>query len=115
RMALVQLAEYCVPLSSADRHRADRARRMGGAAAPSRTDTVPRRRRAIPDIICRHRNQPVADDRAVSLYAVAGRVVRKHASLSADRYAVPMPIILMYTAWSYWVFRGKVQGTVGYH
>ena len=26
-----------------------------------------------------------------------------------------LPIILMYTAWSYWVFRGKVQGTVGYH
>jgi cytochrome d ubiquinol oxidase subunit II len=25
-----------------------------------------------------------------------------------------LPIILMYTAWSYWVFRGKVRGEVGY-
>jgi cytochrome d ubiquinol oxidase subunit II len=27
---------------------------------------------------------------------------------------VLLPIILMYTAWSYWVFRGKVRGTAGY-
>jgi cytochrome d ubiquinol oxidase subunit II len=26
-----------------------------------------------------------------------------------------LPIILMYTAWSYWVFRGKVRGDMGYH
>jgi cytochrome d ubiquinol oxidase subunit II len=26
-----------------------------------------------------------------------------------------LPIILMYTAWSYWVFRGKVHGEFGYH
>jgi cytochrome d ubiquinol oxidase subunit II len=26
-----------------------------------------------------------------------------------------LPIILMYTAWSYWVFRGKVRGGIGYH
>jgi cytochrome bd ubiquinol oxidase subunit II len=26
-----------------------------------------------------------------------------------------LPVILMYTAWSYWVFRGKVHGNVGYH
>ncbi|HWK46661.1 MAG TPA: cytochrome d ubiquinol oxidase subunit II [Stellaceae bacterium] len=26
-----------------------------------------------------------------------------------------LPIILMYTAWSYWVFRGKIRGTIGYH
>jgi cytochrome d ubiquinol oxidase subunit II len=27
-----------------------------------------------------------------------------------------LPIILMYTAWSYWVLRGKVRGGgVGYH
>jgi cytochrome bd ubiquinol oxidase subunit II len=25
-----------------------------------------------------------------------------------------LPVILMYTAWSYWVFRGKVRGDVGY-
>jgi cytochrome d ubiquinol oxidase subunit II len=26
-----------------------------------------------------------------------------------------LPIILLYTAWSYWVFRGKVTADVGYH
>jgi cytochrome d ubiquinol oxidase subunit II len=26
-----------------------------------------------------------------------------------------LPIILMYTAWSYWVFRGKVRAEAGYH
>ena len=28
---------------------------------------------------------------------------------------VLLPVILMYTAWSYWVFRGKVSGEIGYH
>jgi cytochrome d ubiquinol oxidase subunit II len=26
-----------------------------------------------------------------------------------------LPVILMYTAWSYWVFRGKVRANIGYH
>ena len=26
-----------------------------------------------------------------------------------------LPVILMYTAWSYWVFRGKVRAVMGYH
>ncbi|HET6184138.1 MAG TPA: cytochrome d ubiquinol oxidase subunit II [Acetobacteraceae bacterium] len=26
-----------------------------------------------------------------------------------------LPIIIMYSAWSYWVFRGKVRGDIGYH
>jgi cytochrome bd ubiquinol oxidase subunit II len=26
-----------------------------------------------------------------------------------------LPIIFIYTAWSYWVFRGKVRGDIGYH
>jgi cytochrome bd ubiquinol oxidase subunit II len=26
-----------------------------------------------------------------------------------------LPIILMYTGWSYWVFRGKTRGDVGYY
>ena len=28
---------------------------------------------------------------------------------------VLLPVILMYTAWSYWVFRGKMRGDMGYH
>ena len=26
-----------------------------------------------------------------------------------------IPIILVYTAWTYWVFRGKVRADAGYH
>ena len=26
-----------------------------------------------------------------------------------------LPIIIMYTGWSYYVFRGKVRGDAGYH
>ncbi len=26
-----------------------------------------------------------------------------------------LPLILGYTAWSYWVFRGKVRSGTGYH
>ena len=26
-----------------------------------------------------------------------------------------LPIIVVYTGWSYWVFRGKVKGDIGYH
>jgi cytochrome d ubiquinol oxidase subunit II len=26
-----------------------------------------------------------------------------------------LPIIVVYTGWSYWVFRGKVKGNIGYH
>jgi cytochrome d ubiquinol oxidase subunit II len=26
-----------------------------------------------------------------------------------------LPVIIMYSGWSYWVFRGKLRGDVGYH
>ncbi len=26
-----------------------------------------------------------------------------------------LPVIIMYTGWSYWVFRGKIRGDIGYH
>ena len=29
--------------------------------------------------------------------------------------AVLIPLILIYTAWAYWVFRGKVKAESGYH
>ena len=28
---------------------------------------------------------------------------------------VLLPVILIYTGWSYWVFRGKVRANIGYH
>jgi len=26
-----------------------------------------------------------------------------------------LPVIVMYTGWSYWVFRGKMHSDIGYH
>lgn len=28
--------------------------------------------------------------------------------------AFMLPVLLLYVCWSYWVFRGKVRGDVGY-
>lgn len=28
---------------------------------------------------------------------------------------VLLPVVLFYTGWSYWIFRGKVRGDLGYH
>jgi cytochrome d ubiquinol oxidase subunit II len=61
---------------------------------------------------------------AVSLfpYIVPYRVTLWEAASSPSTQAflavgtlLLLPIILTYTAWSYWVFRGKVRADVGYH
>jgi cytochrome d ubiquinol oxidase subunit II len=26
-----------------------------------------------------------------------------------------LPVLMIYVIWSYWVFRGKVRGDIGYH
>jgi len=31
------------------------------------------------------------------------------------RRSILLPVILMYTGWSDWVFRGKVRAGIGYH
>ena len=61
---------------------------------------------------------------AISLYPM---IVPPHFTLweaaSSDRTQafllvgtlVLLPVILIYTAWSYWVFRGKARGEIGYH
>jgi cytochrome d ubiquinol oxidase subunit II len=65
--------------------------------------------------VWRHRHQPLADDRAASLHAVAGGLVGAHPGLPADRHLFLLPVIFAYTGWSCWVFRGKVRGDIGYH
>ncbi len=61
---------------------------------------------------------------AVSLYPmiVPGHFTLWQAASSPDTQAFLvvgtlflLPIILMYSAWSYWVFRGKVNADIGYH
>ena len=69
---------------------------------------------AVRDVLSRHRDQPVADDRA----AVTSRCEQAASSPSTQAFLLIgtlflLPVILIYTGWSYWVFRGKVKQ--GYH
>ena len=61
---------------------------------------------------------------AISLWPmiVPGHFTLEQAAASESTQAfllvgtlVLLPVILLYTAWSYWVFRGKVRADVGYH
>ena len=59
-------------------------------------------------------DQPVPDDRPASLHAR----IRRRRRRARRRFCLIgtlflLPIILIYTAWSYWVFRGKVRADVG--
>jgi cytochrome d ubiquinol oxidase subunit II len=50
---------------------------------------------------------------AISLWDAAGSA-KSQAFLLIGTLCL-LPIILMYTGWSYYVFRGKVKGDAGYH
>ena len=85
-------------------------------AARSEAGTVHRRGVPVRALLHRHRDQPVADDRALSL-SPCGRPPPRRSTqaflLVGTLFLLPM--ILIYTGWSYWVFRGKVRGDIGYH
>ena len=57
----------------------------------------------------------MADDRAAQIHAVGGRLVPVTQAFLLVGTLFLLPVILMYTGWSYWVFRGKVRADVGYH
>jgi cytochrome bd ubiquinol oxidase subunit II len=46
---------------------------------------------------------------------MGGCVLRVDADLLLDGTLFLPPIILMYSGWSFWVFRGKVRADIGYH
>ena len=61
---------------------------------------------------------------AISLWPmiVPGHFTLEQAAASQSTQAflligtlVLLPVILLYTGWSYWVFRGKVRSDIGYH
>ncbi len=45
----------------------------------------------------------------------AGRSAGEQPDLHAVGVSILIPLILAYTAWAYYVFRGKVQAGHGYH
>ena len=61
---------------------------------------------------------------AISLFPmiVPGHLTHRQAAASPSTQAFLLvgtlfllPVILLYTSWSYWVFRGKVRSDIGYH
>jgi hypothetical protein len=101
--------------ASANRHRAHRLLGMAVAQQPLRGGPVHRRSVSIHDVLPRNRHQPVADDRAVQLHPTGGRILGVDPGLPPRGHSVPAADHPMYTGWSYWVFRGKVRGDLGYH
>ncbi|MEP9399880.1 hypothetical protein [Mesorhizobium sp. KR2-14] len=86
----------------------------GLAQQQLRSGTLHRGDLSVPGLLSRHRHQPVVDDRAVHLHSVGCRLGAEHASVPDGRLLFLLPVILMYTGWSYWVFRGKVRTDIGY-
>ena len=66
-----------VPVAGAGGDRGARGAVLACARQPHRAAAVPRRDRTVPDVVHRHRHQPVADDRAASLHAVGGGIRRR--------------------------------------
>ena len=78
RPALVFAAQHHPARAGAD---PDRRHRVAGVALTGRLGrrcgAVPGGDGAVPDVLSRHRHQPVADDRAAALHALAGGVRRR--------------------------------------
>ena len=57
----------------------------------------------------------VADDRAAGHHDLGGGLAAIVAAVHAGGAAVLIPVILAYTAYVYWLFRGKIKAGQGYH
>ena len=113
RRALVHLSQYPLSLARASAHA--RYCGMGMACSEQSVGSGPFRGRgsSLSDVLSRDRDQPLADDRAArySLWDAASAPATQAFLLIGT--LILLPIILLYTGWSYWVFRGKVHS--GYH
>jgi cytochrome d ubiquinol oxidase subunit II len=56
---------------------------------------------------------PLAVPPTLSIWDVAAAPASQAFMLAGT--AIVIPLVLIYTAYSYWVFRGKVSGEGGYH
>jgi cytochrome bd-type quinol oxidase subunit 2 len=54
-------------------------------------------------------------DRSLPLFTMERGILPGTQAFLLVGTLVLLPIILLYTACSYWVFRGKVRADVGYH
>ena len=117
RRALVRLAQYRVSGARADRDGARRLRRTWRALDGRTSEALPFSG-AVGLFVMSYLGI------AISLYPMivpyhftlweAASLRRTQAFLLVGT-SVLLPVILMYTGWSYWVFRGKVRADIGYH
>ena len=114
--ALVQLAEHAVSVAGADRHGADRVGGRGARSARCRAYRPSSARWACS--CCAYLGLaislfPYIVPHAFTLWDAAA--VRRTQAFLLIGTLFLLPIIFMYTGWSYWVFRGKVRADIGYH
>ncbi len=89
RAALVRLAEHPAAVAGPADHAGDRGDGLAIAEPGQPCGTVRRRDGAVPDVLSRHRHQPVADARAAPLHVVGRGLRPEHAGIPAGRHAVP--------------------------
>ena len=68
---------------------------------------------AVRAVLSRHRHQPLPDDRAVSFSRYGRPPRRATQAFLLVGVLVLLPVILLYTGWSYWVFRARCGPTSG--
>ncbi len=115
RRALVLLAQHRVPVAGAAGDCGAGLRAVHRRAAQPRGHPVPRRRRPVPVVLRRARHQLVAERRAAGHHHLGGIVVARDPAIPALRRCRGRAADPVYTAYSYYVFRGKVRADAGYH
>jgi len=89
RGTLVLLAEPGLARARADRGAGIGLRRLAQLRARPGSAALRLFDRPVPDGLSGHRDQPVAEHRAASLFAVGGGIFGKHPGVPAGRHAVP--------------------------
>ena len=109
RRALVLGTQHLLPLASTAAHRANRTDGLALARGGARDASVLRVDRPVPARVSRPRDLDLSLSRAADADALADRGRAREPTLHADRDADPLPIILGYIVFVYWIFRGKVR------
>ena len=109
RRAVVLLAPYRDSGAGADRHRADRLLGVAVAQQPFRGGAFHRRNPIVRDVYIglADRLFPLIVPYRTTLWDAASSPSTQAFLLIEDSLFL-LPVILMYSGWSYWVFRGKV-------
>src|SRR5579883_992195 len=87
---MVLLAQHSSSRTGPADHGGHRTGGMASACARARASTLPRRRRALSDVVHRYRDQSLAVDRTLSLYPLGRPVGAEHPGIPAHRHLVPL-------------------------